>query len=110
MKLVSAQGKNMEIRGQTKLNLQIAGHRLDITTQVVPQLSKDYDVILGIGFLNRHHTSLITNPGHTPIFCIDNTEIPIVKDSNTQGWTILNASNITPDAVDFAKNASELYI
>ena len=91
------------------MNLQIAGHKFDVTTQVVSQLSPVYDIILGIGFLNSH-TSLRTKPGFTPIFCIDNTEIPIVQDSRTHGLTILNVSNLTPDVIDFAKCASEAYI
>ena len=110
MKLATAQGEDMEIKGQVNLNLQIAGHKFDVTTQVVSHLSPEYDIILGIGFLNSHYSCLRTSPGHTPIFCIDNTDIPIVKDCSTQGWTILNVSNITPDVIDFAKSASETYI
>ena len=110
MKLATAQGADMEIKGQVNLNLQIAGHKFDVTTQVVSQLSPLYDIILGIGFLNSHYACLRTKPGFTPIFCIDNTEIPIVQDSRTHGLTILNVSNLTPDVIDFAKSASETYI
>ena len=76
--LATAHGADMEIKGQVELNLQIAGHKFDVTTQVVSQLSQNYDIILGIDSLNSHYTSLRTKPGFTPIFCIDNTEIPII--------------------------------
>ena len=82
MELKTAQGAKIEILGQVKLNLQIAGHDFDVTTQVVPALSEDYDCIFGIGFMNSHETSLKTKPGYTPMFCIDGMEIPILQEKN----------------------------
>ena len=67
-KLVSAEGSELNVIGQTDLCLEIAGNNYNLNAQVVPSLSNFYDVILGIGFLNRTHTSLVTEPGCTPKF------------------------------------------
>ena len=100
----------MEIKGQIDLNLQIAGHKINVSTQVVSQLSPLYNVILGLGFLNDNYTCLKTQPEYTPIFCIGDSEIPIVEDSRRYGLTILNVSNLMPDVPDFAKSVSSMYI
>ena len=60
--------------------------------------------------MNSHVTSLKTRPGHTPMFCIDNREIPILQEKKSYGRTVVNVSNITPDVVDFARSAAEIYI
>ena len=105
--LATTQGANMEIKGQIDLNLQIAGHKINVSTQVFSQLSPLYNVIPGIGFLNDNYTCLKTRPGYTPIFCIGDSEIPIVEDRRRYGLTILNVSNLMPY---FAKSVSSMYI
>ena len=110
IKLATAQGASLEIKGQVKLDLSIGGHKSEVITQVVSQLSPVYDAILGIGWLNQHDTSLKTKKGHTPIFCIDDTEIPIIQNRKEKGLTVLNVENITPEIIDFAKAASTTFI
>ena len=67
-------------------------------------------MIIGIGWLNQHDTKLRTKVGHTPIFCIDDVEIPIIQSRTEKGLTILNVENITSDTVDFAKTAATTFI
>ena len=78
-KLATAQGSELQVIGEVDLNLTIAGYNTSVTTQVVENLCLKYHVILGLGWLNEHSTALITQPGRTPVFKIDDTEIPIVK-------------------------------
>ena len=66
----------MEISGQVNLELCIGDHKSHIKAQEVKKLSSAYDMIVGIGWLNSHDTILRTKSGHTPIFCIDDVEIP----------------------------------
>ena len=63
-----------------------------------------------MNFLNSNITCLKTHPGFTPVFCINNQEIPIVSNTNKQGITILNISNLNPGIIDFAKIASTTFI
>ena len=101
----------MQVVGEVDLNLTIAGHNTNVTAQVVEELSPKYDVILGHGWLNKHQTEFITHPGRTPVFKIDNTEIPIVKEAiSCKGVTTVNLSNISEHTVDFAKCAKDLVI
>ena len=74
-KLATAQGSDLQVVGEVDLNLNIAGHNTNVTTQVVENLSPKYNVILGIGWLNEHRTAFITQPGRTPVFKIDDTKI-----------------------------------
>ena len=84
----------MQVVGEVDLNLTIAGHNTSVTTQVVENLSPKYHVILGLGWLNEHSTTFITQPGRTPVFKIDDTEIPIVKEAiSIKGQTTVNVSN-----------------
>ena len=110
MKLATAQGASLEISGQVNLELCIGDHKSHVRAQVVDKLSPSYDLIVGIGWLNSHDTILRTNPGHTPIFCIDDVEIPIIQGRKKNGLTTLNVENLTSDVVDFAKNSNnDLY-
>ena len=68
MILATAQGADILVKGQVNLNLEITGHKFEVKTQVINHLSPHYDIILGIGFLNQHRTSLNIQPGHTPVF------------------------------------------
>ena len=108
--LTTAQGAGMNILGQVDLNLKIAEHEFNFPAQVVSQLSPLYDIIVGMAFLNDNTTCLKTRPGHTPKFCIGDTEIPILSDKRRSGMTILNIRNLESDAVDFAKSASTIFI
>ena len=76
--LITGQRVDMNIKGEVELNLNNAGHKFNFSTQVVSQLSPLYDVILGIGFLNNNYTCLKSRPEYTPIFCIGDSDIPIV--------------------------------
>ena len=100
----------MQVIGEVDLDLNIAGHNTTVTTQVVENLSPKYHVILGLSWLNDHNTTFITQPGRTPIFKIDNTEIPIIKNVNSDGLTTVNVSNLSDNIVDFARCASNLKI
>ena len=109
-KLATAQGSDMQVVGEVDLDLNIAGHNTSVTTQVVENLSPKYHVILGLGWLNDHRTAFITQPGRTPVFKIDDTEIPIIKNVNSNGLTTVNVSNLSENTVDFAKCATNLKI
>ena len=109
-KLVTAQECDMQVVGEVDLDLIIAGHSTRVTTQVVDHLSPKYHVILGLGWLNDHSTAFITQPGRTPVFKIDNTEIPIITNVNREGLTTVNVSNLSENIVDFAKCATNLKI
>ena len=65
IKLAMAQGASLEIKGQVKLDLSIGGHKSEVITLVVCQLSPVYDAILGIGWLNEHDTSLRTKKSYS---------------------------------------------
>ena len=54
--LAAAQGSDFNVVGECDLTLNIAGHLTNVTTQVVENLSKKYQVILGVGWLNEHKT------------------------------------------------------
>ena len=69
----------LKVLGKVNFNLTIAGYNTNVTAQVVEGLSTKYDVILGLGWLNTYKTEFITEPGKTPVFKFDNTEIPIIK-------------------------------
>ena len=109
-RLVSAQGSDMQVIGEVDLNLSIAGHNTSVTVQVVENLSTKYDVILGLSWLNQNNTSFVTQPGRTPIFKIDSTEIPIITNINRDGLKTVNVSNLSNSIIDFAKCASNLKI
>ena len=101
----------MQVVGEVDLNLTIAGHNTSVTAQVVENLSPKYHVILGLGWLNEHRTAFITQPGRTPVFKIDDTEIPIVKEAiSCKGLTTVNITNLSENTVDFAKCATDLKI
>ena len=55
-KLVSAEGSELDVIGQTDVSLGIAGSDYNLNAQVVSTLSKFYDIILGIGWLNSTST------------------------------------------------------
>ena len=66
---------------------------------------------MGLGWLNEHSTTFITQPGRTPVFKIDDTEIPIVKEAiSIKGLTTVNISKLSKNTVDFAKCATDLKI
>ena len=101
----------MSVLGEVDLNLSIAGHNMNVVAQVVDKLSPKYDVILGIGWLNEHQTDFITCPGRTPIFKIDNVDIPIVRKAiSNKGLTTANVSNLSSNTIDFAKCANNIKI
>ena len=109
-KIITAQEAEMRVIGEVDLNIKIAGYETNVTTQVVENLSSKYHVILGVAWLNEHRTSFITEPGRTPVFRIDDREIPIMKNVNSDGLTTLNVTNSSENIVDFAKCASNLTI
>ena len=109
-KLATAQGSDMQVVGEVDLDLNIAGHNTSVTTQVVENLSPKYYVILGLGWPNDHRTAFITQPGRTPVFKTDDTEIPIIKNVNSNGLTTVNVSNLSENIVDFAKCATNFKI
>ena len=101
----------MSVLGEVDLNLTIAGHNTNVVAQVVDKLSPKYDVILGLSWLNDHRTEFITCPGQTPIFRIDSSEIPIIREAiSSKGLTTVNVSNLSSNTVDFAKCANNLKI
>ena len=101
----------MSVLGEVDLNLSIAGHNMNVVAQVVDKLSPKYDVILGIGWLNEHHTDFITCPGRTPIFRIDNVDIPIVREAIVhKGFKTVNVSDLSSNTIDFAKCANNIKI
>ena len=110
IRLVTAQGSELKVCGQVNLNLDIVGQNYEIKPQIVKDLSPNYDLILGMTFLNNNVTCLKTQPGFTPVFCIGSQEIPIMSNTNKKGITILNISNLNPGIVDFAKIAATTVI
>ena len=104
-KLVSAEGSELNVIGQTDVCLGIAGTDYNLNAQVVSSLSKFYDIILGIGFLNSTHTSLITEPGRTPRFLLEGRSIPLLKSKTRGDKRVFSIKNIGVDTVDYAKAA-----
>ena len=80
-----------------------------VTAQVVDSLSEKYQVILGLAWLNDHNTSFVTSVGRTPIFKIDDVEIPIIKNIKN-GYTTIDVSNISDNTVDFVKCPADIKI
>ena len=76
-RLISAQGQSMTVVGETELCLNIGQNTYSFKAVVTPKLCGDYDVILGIGFLNKFSTTLVTEPGKSPKFSIDGQTIPL---------------------------------
>ena len=104
-KLVSAEGSELNVIGQTDVCLGIAGTDYNLNAQVVSTLSKFYDIILGIGFLNTTHTSLITEPGCTPKFLLEGRSIPLLKSKSRGDKRVFSIKNLSVDTVDYAKSA-----
>ena len=102
----------LRVLGEVDLNLTIAGHNTNVIAQVVDGLSTKYDIILGLGWLNTYQTQFITEPGKTPVFKLDNTEIPIIKEniSYKDVVTTVNLSNSCEDTIDIAKCATDMVI
>ena len=76
---LASPSSELRVLGEVDLNLTIAGHNTNVIAQVVDGLSTKYDIKLGLGWLNKYQTQFITEPGKTPVFKLDNSEIPILK-------------------------------
>ena len=76
--LISAQGNELEVTGQTTFDLSIGESIYSFEAIVTPTLTGPYDIILGIAFLNKYRTVLATTPGYSPKFTIDDKTIPLL--------------------------------
>ena len=109
IRLAAAQGTDMEVIGETDLELSIGNHEKIVKAQVVDNLSEKYQVILGLAWLNNNNTSFVTSVGRTPIFKINDVEIPIIRNMK-DGFTTIDVSNISDNTVDFVKCPSDIKI
>ena len=57
---------------------------------------------MGIGFLNRTNTTLITEPGYSPAIFMEGKSIPLLKPKRSA----LSIKNVGVDIIDYARSAS----
>ena len=105
----SAQGNEIEVVGECKFNLYFGKKLYEVRALVTPQLVAKCDVILGISFLNKHNTSLITRPGESPKFLIDNFHIPVIKERKEHGLSVFSI-NHTENIVEWAKASKHVIL
>ena len=104
-KLVSAQGRSMAVVGETELSLNIGQDTYPVKAVVTPRLCGDYDVILGITFLNTFKTTLVTTPGKSPKFSIDGNTIPLLRQKPHKNMSVFTLRSVPQDSVEFVRSA-----
>ena len=102
-RLVSAQGNALEVCGETQLTLNFAGKPYHTRAVVTPVLNEACDIILGISFLNKNNTSLVTQPGRSPKFVIDGNEIPVLREKSKNGLNVFTVKDQGEDIVEWVR-------
>ena len=113
VKMVSAQGEDLPVLGQLNISLRFGNKQYTAETVCTPELIEGVDVILGMKFLNKHETSLTTQPGVSPKFTIDGKVIPIVRDQEkriSHRYSVFSLKHTEEDIVEWVKTTKDIII
>ena len=112
VKMISAQGNNLEVLGSCELELNFAENQYKATAVVTSELIEGIDIILGMKFLNQHTTVLTTKPGCSPKFMIGTQNIPIIREENNKDsrFSIFNICDNDYGTVEYVKSSKRMVI